>query len=171
MFDRPRVYKAFTGSKTIFLLCLAVFIAGVGYTTSQLPFLRWLPMNYYTQLIGIAASVSFVYLILRVELPTLIVSQLSLIGKYTLIIYLAQGIWLPFWIPFEGWNNSLLIFLACFGISVPVAYLCVWFAKIMEFHPLTKRLILGQFPSGRNSKASEETARGNEARENSGIPA
>lgn len=153
MFDSRPVYRAITKSKTLFVVSVAVFVFGVGFSTNQLPFLRWLPMNYYSQFIGIAASIVFVYLALRVRFPAPVTSQLSLIGKYTLVIYLAQGLWLPFWLPFENWNSSLLIFLACFAISVPVAYICIGFAKMMELNPVTSLIVLGQFSSPGQAKA------------------
>ncbi len=147
MFDSRRAYRIIADNKTVFAVCLAVFVLGVGFSTNHLSFLRWLPMNYYSQFVGIAASVAFTYASMRARFPSPLASQLSLIGKYTLVMYLAQGLWLPFWLRFEGWNSSLLIFLACLAISVPVAYICIGFAKIMEMNPVTRRIVLGQFPS------------------------
>lgn len=154
MFEHKRFYQWVTTSRIVYLLALILFVCGV---SGHLPWLCRLPNTYYSQLIGVAASVALIHVLNRTRIHPLIFSQLSLFGKYTLIIYLAEGFWLPFWMPFQGWSHSLLIFAACFAISVPVGYICIAFAKVLELSPLASRLMLGKVPGRKGASNPQIT--------------
>lgn len=99
-------------------------------------------------IISSAAFVSLLNFFTRIELPIFIKHTLQLFGKYSLAIYVIQFYLCRFSSQQMGINentiNPIILFIITTIIAIPICYICVAIAKMIETNKLLNFLMLGK---------------------------
>lgn len=100
--------------------------------------------NYVKALIGSCISYTLIVAMANSTLPQWFSKQASLLGKYTLIIYLGAGLFQAGgFCNFHGFN-ALLASLIYGSTSLAACYACIVFARVVGKSPLLSLILLGK---------------------------
>ncbi len=140
-------YITLTGKHCKWLFTVTTLIALLGW--GQVHGVGILNGNYVKAFIGSCISYTLIVALANGALPTWLSKPASLIGKHTLVIYLAAGLFQANnFCNFQGFN-ALLALLIYGSASLVACYACIVFAKVVEKSPLLSLLLLGKI--SRNS--------------------
>ncbi len=131
-----------------------LFLCTISFNIGTLPYSQYLKM-----LCGICAAIVFIRLFMQWTGESIVKRQLRLLGQYSLIIYIASGLFEAAGLNLllEGMNATFV--QIAYGVaSLIVCYTCILFAKFIELSDILSFFLLGKRPKIANKPSGEVLA-------------
>jgi len=142
LYKQGDTYIKLTSKRCKQLFTVTTIIALLGW--GQVHGVGILNGNYVKAFIGSCISYMLLVTLANSTLPAWFSKQATLVGKHTLIIYLAARLFQASnFCHFQGFN-ALLASLIYGSTSLATCYACIIFAKVVEKSPLLSLLLLGK---------------------------
>ena len=99
-------------------------------------------------IISTFAFIAFLNITIRLDWDPFVSRQIMLFGKYSLAIYVIQfyltRLTISSPISFFDTTNPILLFLICTIIAIPLCFVSVWIAKLIELNSILNFIFLGK---------------------------
>lgn len=146
--EHPTLFKRILQSKTALFSALMISL----FCIRLYPDLPMISGNYGKLITGMSVTILLIKLTTHYDflqrkngMATSIIRQIILMGKYTMVIYLLHGAFLPSAaLSATTWGMGIFPFMIMVVIAVVVCYICIALDCIISLSPLGALLLLGK---------------------------